>query len=67
MYEPVAGDLSDDDELGAGLGDRRNALPGHPTPVRVLLRGLELMQAISRHGPLTTVVQEKRHNPFFAR
>jgi len=54
MYEPVAEDLSDDDELGAGLGDRRNALPGHPTPVRVLLRGLELMQALSRHGPLTT-------------
>ena len=54
MYEPVAEDLADDDELGAGLGDRRNALPGHPTPVRVLLRGLELMQALSRHGPLTT-------------
>jgi biotin operon repressor len=54
MYEPVAEDLADDDELGAGLGDRRNALSGHPTPVRVLLRGLELMQALSRHGPLTT-------------
>jgi len=54
MYEPVAEDLADDDEIGAGLGDRRNALPGHPTPVRVLLRGLELMQALSRHGPLTT-------------
>jgi IclR family mhp operon transcriptional activator len=54
MYEPVAEDLADDDELGAGLGDRRSALSGHPTPVRVLLRGLELMQALSRHGPLTT-------------
>ena len=60
MYEPVAGDLSDDDELGAGLGDRRNALPGHPTPVRVLLRGLELMQAISRHGPLTTATLSQK-------
>ena len=54
MYEPVAEDLADDDEIGAGLGDRRNALPGHPTPVRVLLRGLELMQVLSRHGALTT-------------
>lgn len=54
MYEPVAEDLADEDELGAGLGDRSNAQPGHPTPVRVLLRGLELLQALSRHGPLTT-------------
>ncbi len=28
--------------------------PGHPAPVRVLLRGLELIQALNRHGPLTT-------------
>jgi len=60
MYEPVAEDLADDDELGAGLGDRRNALPGHPTPVRVLLRGLELMQVLSRHGPLTTATLSQK-------
>ncbi len=28
--------------------------PGHPTPVRVLLRGLELIEALNRNGPMTT-------------
>jgi IclR family transcriptional regulator, mhp operon transcriptional activator len=28
--------------------------PGHPTPVRVLVRGLEVMVLLNRHGPLTT-------------
>ena len=28
--------------------------PGHPTPVRVLLRGLELIQALNRYGPMST-------------
>jgi len=60
MYEPVAEDLADDDELGAGLGDRRNALTGHPTPVRVLLRGLELIKVLSRHGPLTTATLSQK-------
>jgi IclR family mhp operon transcriptional activator len=27
---------------------------GHPTPVRVLLRGLEIIEALNRHGPLST-------------
>ena len=28
--------------------------PGHPAPVRVLVRGLEVMVLLNRHGPLTT-------------
>ena len=28
--------------------------PGHPTPVRVLLRGLEIIAALNHHGPLST-------------
>jgi IclR family mhp operon transcriptional activator len=27
---------------------------GHPTPVRVLLRGLEIIEALNRYGPLST-------------
>lgn len=34
--------------------------PGHPTPVRVLLRGLELIQVLNRHGPLTTAALSQR-------
>jgi IclR family transcriptional regulator, mhp operon transcriptional activator len=34
---------------------REHKMPaGHPTPVRVLLRGLEIIQALNRHGPLST-------------
>jgi IclR family mhp operon transcriptional activator len=34
--------------------------PGHPAPVRVLLRGLELVQALNRHGPLTTAALSQK-------
>lgn len=34
--------------------------PGHPTPVRVLLRGLELIQALNRHGPMSTAAISQR-------
>ncbi|MBM4192427.1 MAG: helix-turn-helix domain-containing protein [Gammaproteobacteria bacterium] len=54
MDEPIVRDRVDEAELGTGLGNPPTAQPGHPTPVRVLIRGLELMQALSRHGPLTT-------------
>jgi IclR family transcriptional regulator, mhp operon transcriptional activator len=34
---------------------REHKMPaGHPTPVRVLLRGLEIIEALNRHGPLST-------------
>lgn len=34
--------------------------PGHPTPVRVLLRGLELIQALNRYGPMSTAAISQR-------
>ena len=34
--------------------------PGHPTPVRVLLRGLEIIEALNRHGPLTTAALSQK-------
>jgi IclR family transcriptional regulator, mhp operon transcriptional activator len=34
--------------------------PGHPAPVRVLLRGLELIHALNRHGPLTTAALSQK-------
>ncbi|NBX40095.1 MAG: MarR family transcriptional regulator, partial [Gammaproteobacteria bacterium] len=34
--------------------------PGHPTPVRVLLRGLELIQVLNRQGPLTTAALSQK-------
>lgn len=37
----------------AGTGSHRMP-PGHPAPVRVLVRGLELMALLNRQGPLTT-------------
>ncbi len=35
-------------------GPGRSTPAGHPAPVRVLLRGLELVQALNRNGPMTT-------------
>ena len=34
--------------------------PGHPTPVRVLLRGLELIQMLNKQGPLTTAALSQK-------
>jgi IclR family mhp operon transcriptional activator len=34
--------------------------PGHPTPVRVLLRGLELVQALNRPGPMSTAALSQK-------
>jgi len=34
--------------------------PGHPAPVRVLLRGLELIHALNRHGPMTTAALSQK-------
>ncbi|MGA1046199.1 MAG: helix-turn-helix domain-containing protein, partial [Phycisphaerales bacterium] len=36
--------------------------PGHPAPVRVLVRGLEVVALLNRHGPMTTaaISQELR-------
>ena len=34
--------------------------PGHPAPVRVLLRGLELIQALNRYGPMTTAALSQK-------
>jgi len=44
---------------GAPAGTHRMP-PGHPTPVRVLLRGLELIQVLNRYGPLTTAALSQR-------
>lgn len=41
--------------------DRAHRMPpGHPTPVRVLLRGLELIEVLNRHGPLTTAALSQK-------
>jgi IclR family mhp operon transcriptional activator len=37
----------------AGEGSHRMP-PGHPAPVRVLVRGLEVVALLNRHGPMTT-------------
>jgi len=43
------------------MSDRPHRMPpGHPTPVRVLLRGLELIQVLNRHGPLTTAALSQK-------
>jgi DNA-binding IclR family transcriptional regulator len=34
--------------------------PGHPAPVRVLVRGLEVMALLNCHGPLTTAAISQR-------
>jgi IclR family mhp operon transcriptional activator len=34
--------------------------PGHPAPVRVLVRGLEVVALLNRHGPLSTAAISQR-------
>jgi DNA-binding IclR family transcriptional regulator len=46
------GDREDSAETAEG-GPHRMP-PGHPAPVRVLVRGLEVVALLNRHGPLTT-------------
>jgi IclR family mhp operon transcriptional activator len=59
MDEPV-GLEADEEELG-GLAERPHRMPpGHPTPVRVLLRGLELIQVLNRHGAMTTAALSQK-------
>jgi IclR family mhp operon transcriptional activator len=46
---------------GTPPGGREHRMPpGHPTPVRVLLRGLELIEALNRNGPMTTAALTQR-------
>lgn len=59
MDEPV-GLEADEEELG-GLAEKPHRMPpGHPTPVRVLLRGLELIQVLNRHGAMTTAALSQK-------
>lgn len=39
------------DDAGEGV---HRMPPGHPAPVRVLVRGLEVVALLNRHGPMTT-------------
>ena len=60
MDEP-AGSIADSADGLSGMSDRPHRMPpGHPTPVRVLLRGLELIQVLNRHGPLTTAALSQK-------
>jgi len=60
MDEELPSDTADDENLDlSGEGSRR-APAGQPTPVRVLLRGLEIVQALNRHGPLTTAALSQK-------
>ncbi|MBU6378769.1 MAG: helix-turn-helix domain-containing protein [Gammaproteobacteria bacterium] len=60
MDEPIEPDMAGEDDLDGMIGDGREASRGHPTPVRVLLRGLEIIEALNRHGPLTTAALSQR-------
>lgn len=60
MDEELASDAADDEGLDLSGDDPRQTSPGHPTPVRVLLRGLELIQALNQHGPLTTAALSQK-------
>lgn len=58
--EPVESGMADEDDLDDIAGDAQHASRGHPTPVRVLLRGLEIIEALNRHGPLTTAALSQK-------
>ncbi|MBM4213758.1 MAG: helix-turn-helix domain-containing protein [Gammaproteobacteria bacterium] len=60
MDEPVAIGKAGEDDLDELSGAERRASRGHPTPVRVLLRGLEIIEALNRHGPLTTAALSQK-------
>ncbi len=60
MDEPIEPDMAGEDDLDGTVGDGQESAAGHPTPVRVLLRGLELIEALSRHGPMTTAALSQR-------
>ena len=55
----VHDDTSPADDAGEGV---HRMPPGHPAPVRVLVRGLEVVALLNRHGPMTTaaISQELR-------
>jgi IclR family mhp operon transcriptional activator len=56
----VHDDTSPADDAGEGM---HRMPPGHPAPVRVLVRGLEVVALLNRHGPMTTaaISQKLRH------
>jgi IclR family mhp operon transcriptional activator len=60
MDEEIPNDAADDEGLDLSGDDLRQSAAGHPTPVRVLLRGLELIQALNQHGPLTTAALSQK-------
>ena len=56
---------SKDDAVGTtaipGLARTPHRMPpGHPAPVRVLLRGLELIHVLNRYGPMTTAALSQK-------
>jgi len=58
--EPGSGALSEPQGLGDEGETSHRMPPGHPTPVRVLLRGLELIQVLNSEGPLTTAALSQK-------
>jgi len=60
MDEPVAIGKAGEDDLDELSGVEQRASRGYPTPVRVLLRGLEIIEALNRHGPLTTAALSQK-------
>ncbi|MSQ99985.1 MAG: MarR family transcriptional regulator [Gammaproteobacteria bacterium] len=64
LESTMKGDQAADqfESLGLAPGARppHKMPPGHPTPVRVLLRGLELIRVLSSQGPLTTAALSQK-------
>lgn len=51
LNHAVHDDTSPADDAGEGM---HRMPPGYPAPVRVLVRGLEVVALLNRHGPMTT-------------
>lgn len=60
MDEEIPSDAADDEDLDLTGEAPRRTSSGHPSPVRVLLRGLELIQALNQHGALTTAALSQK-------
>jgi len=54
MDDEIPSNATEDEDFDLSGERPRVGVAGHPTPVRVLLRGLELVQALNKHGPSTT-------------
>jgi len=60
MDEPLATVKAGEDDLDESSRVEPGASRGHPTPVRVLMRGLEIIEALNRQGSLTTAALSRK-------